>query len=100
MFSYIHYLARESRYVHDETVNTVCLGFSHECSQFSQSQSVFFFLEFLVKNMFRIKYLVSPGKVVLSTCFGEDYLFLAKITFFATYFMEMRLKSVHICRFS
>ena len=40
-------------------VNTVCLRFSHECSQFSQSQSVIFFLEFQVKNVFRIKYLES-----------------------------------------
>ena len=37
-----------------ETVNTVCLGFSHECSEFSQSS---YFLEFRVKNVFRIKYL-------------------------------------------
>ena len=34
----------------DMCVNTVCLRFSHECSQFSQSQSVFFFLEFQVKK--------------------------------------------------
>ena len=33
-----------------------CLGFSHECSEFSQSS---YFLEFRVKNVFRIhvKYL-------------------------------------------
>ena len=37
-------------------VNTVCLRFSHEFTQFSQS---FFFLEFRVKNVFRIKYLES-----------------------------------------
>ena len=37
-------------------VNTVCLRFSHECSQFSQSS---YFLEFRVKNVFRIKYLES-----------------------------------------
>ena len=34
------------------TVNIVCLGFSHECSEFSQSS---YFLEFRVKNV--IKYL-------------------------------------------
>ena len=36
--------------------HTVCLHlrFSHECSEFSQSS---YFLEFQVKNVFRIKYL-------------------------------------------
>ena len=54
-------------------VNTVCLRFSHE--------------------------MVLPAKVVLSTCFGEDYLFLAKITFFWFLDKEISLKSVDICRF-
>ena len=39
-----------------ETVNTVCLGFSYECSEFSQSC---YFLELRVKNVFSIKYLES-----------------------------------------
>ena len=49
-------------------------------SSVSLSQS-FFSLEFQVKQQ-----LVLPGKVVLSTCFGEDYLFLVKITFFCNLF--------------
>ena len=39
-----------------ETVNTVCLGFSHEFSQFSQS---WFYLQNRVKNVSRITYFVA-----------------------------------------
>ena len=49
-------LAKMSLNRDGKQVNTVCLGFSHEFRQFSQS---FFFLEFRVKNVFRIKYLES-----------------------------------------
>ena len=48
----------------DETVNTVCLGFSHECSEFSQS---WFYPWFLAK---------------MKDFGGEDEGFLARLCIF------------------
>ena len=56
-----------------ETVNTVCLGFSHEFRQFSQS---FFFLEFRVKKcvqdkIFGIFYVQIHENLQICTDFSE-----------------------------
>ena len=69
-----------------ETVNTVCLGFSYECSEFSQS---WFYPWFLAK---------------MKDFGGEDKGFLAKITDFLAkimdffYFSSSSPKILHLCQ--
>ena len=84
-------------------VNIVCLHFSPECSQLSQS---FYFLEYRVKIVYRVHikllgifYILIDENIQICTtsCFGKDYLFLSKVTFLENHFTEMRLKSVLIC---
>ena len=62
-----------------ETVNTVCLGFSHECSEFSQSS---YFLEFRVK------------KCVQDTCkiFGIFYVLIDQHLHICTDFSLISMK--------